>query len=186
MNYYVYAYLRENGTPYYIGKGKGRRTTAKHTINPPVDKSRIVFLETNLTEIGAFALERRYIKWYGRKDNNTGILRNMTDGGEGSSGRIASVTSRNKSSKSNLETWGKEETLIGYKESMKDIWANGNRNKKIANSVSGSNNARFGKPATNKDVPHSLETRRNMKFTKAKKRLVLLASRYLEIEDNQS
>lgn len=86
--YYVYAYLRSsNNTPYYIGKGKNNRAYDKHNhISTPKDKSKIVFLETNLSEIGALALERRYIRWYGRKNSGNGILLNMTDGGEGVSG----------------------------------------------------------------------------------------------------
>ena len=88
--YYVYAYLRKSTlTPYYIGKGSGKRYKSKdHKVKVPTDSWRIVFLETNLTNVGACALERRYIKWYGRKDLGTGILRNITNGGEGAPGRV--------------------------------------------------------------------------------------------------
>lgn len=86
--YYVYAYLREDDSPYYIGKGLLKRAWDKnHSVNLPKDITRIVILESNLSNIGALALERRYIRWYGRKDLQTGILRNRTEGGEGPSSR---------------------------------------------------------------------------------------------------
>ena len=88
--FYTYAYLREDRTPYYIGKGENDRIykKKKSEIKPPKDKSRIIFLKQNLTEEEAFRHEIYMIAVFGRKDLGTGILRNRTNGGEGSSGAI--------------------------------------------------------------------------------------------------
>jgi len=94
--YYVYAYLRKDGTPYYIGKGKDDRAYRKHSTIAIPDRSRIVLLEQNLSETDALRLEIELIAQYGRKDLGTGILRNLTDGGEGSSGRVVSNEERDR------------------------------------------------------------------------------------------
>jgi hypothetical protein len=91
-NYYVYQYLREDGTPYYIGKGKGNRAYINNRTTPkPADNNRIQLIKKNLSEEDAFRLEIELIACHGRKDLGTGILRNLTDGGEGVSGRIATT-----------------------------------------------------------------------------------------------
>jgi len=90
-DYYTYAYLREDKTPYYIGKGRGKRIYDKRrTIKAPTDKSRILFLKKNLTEAEAFKHEVYMIFVFGRKDLGTGILRNRTNGGDGASGAVHS------------------------------------------------------------------------------------------------
>ena len=78
--------MRENGTPYYIGKGQGNRAfvrRGRRGAQTPKDESRIIFLKTGLTEEEALKHEVYMIFVLGRKDLGTGILRNLTDGGDG-------------------------------------------------------------------------------------------------------
>jgi hypothetical protein len=103
--YYTYAYLRKGDrTPYYIGKGHGKRAyDSSHNVKVPDDKDRIIFLKQNLTEEEAFNHEKYMIAVLGRKDLGTGILRNMTDGGEGPSN--PSPEARRKNSERNRKAY---------------------------------------------------------------------------------
>ena len=117
--FYTYAYLREDRTPYYIGKGAGKRIYSKNRkgLKPPKDKSRIIFLKKNLTEQEAFKHEIYMIAVFGRIDLGTGILYNRTNGGEGGSGAIISDETRRKISEAKKGKTHSEET----KRKMSDI-----------------------------------------------------------------
>ena len=162
---YVYAYLRGKDSchglkfsPYYIGKGSGSRAySSDRTIGRPRDNSFIVFLEEELTEQEAFALEKYAIATYGRIDKGSGMLWNKTDGGEGASGQIIPQHVREKIAA----------TLRGRKQPPEVI-------AKISQSKKGSKHseetkikmsrARLGK----KRVPHTEEAKLKISQNKAK------------------
>lgn len=113
-NYYIYVYLNQtkpgvwryrdivfNYEPFYIGKGKGNRLDSHiqpYMLSVKSMKSSIIknIIRTTgelplhfkilegLTEIEAYTIEKDIIKHFGRKDINSGILSNHTDGGIGS------------------------------------------------------------------------------------------------------
>ena len=76
MNFYVYQYLSDNGTPYYIGKGSGRRMHVHHLFTPLPPVDRRIVIQDNLTNEEAKKLEVELITKYGRKLDG-GILDNI-------------------------------------------------------------------------------------------------------------
>ena len=146
--FYVYQYLRSRkskygniGSPYNIGKGKGKRAfSIQHTIKPPKDRSKIQFISENMNEADAFQLEMLLIHLFGRIDVGTGCLRNMTDGGEGTTGKICSIESSKRYSKrSSGRIWinnGVKHTLI-HPEFLPEYESNGYKKGMLSSSVVG-------------------------------------------------
>jgi hypothetical protein len=130
--YYVYLYLRTDGSPYYVGKGSGNRAwSSNKRVNLPTDLNNIVIVGKNLFETEAFLLEKKLINQFGRKDLNTGILRNLTDGGDG-------IIGWDGITKSYDERFGKEKSeIVKLKKSKSMIGKN-----------KGKNSALYGKPGT--------------------------------------
>jgi hypothetical protein len=119
--FYTYAYLREDGTPYYIGRGTDNRSFLQlnHKVKIP-PKNRIIVLKSNLSEEDANKHEMYMISIFGRKDLNEGILHNRTNGGEGVSGFKHSEETKKKMRKPNTEEHNKK-----VSEAIKRKWENG-------------------------------------------------------------
>lgn len=139
--YYTYAYLRENDskhgkrkTPYYIGKGKGKRMYKANgrCCGVPVDKNFIVILKSGLSEQEAFKWEEFYIRHYGRQDLGTGILRNKSDGGEGASGKIWSEKSKDKQRQNMMARLADPQKAAKLRDAIKRGASSPTRNAQIA------------------------------------------------------
>ena len=143
--FYTYAYLREDKTPYYIGKGNGYRIYCKkgRPCEKPKDKSRIIFLKQNLTEEEAFQHEKYMIAVFGRKCDG-GILHNKSIGGEGPSGRALSEETREKL---RIASTGRTHT--------------DKARAKMSESHKGENNYNYGKPRT-QEVKDKISKSNNM------------------------
>lgn len=107
----VYLHLRkDNRQPFYVGIGvkesrafvKDRRSNHWQRV---VNKYGLIVevLCYNISYHNACDIEKHIIKFYGRKDNGTGILVNKTNGGEGSLGIIVSESTREKLRQKNLQ-----------------------------------------------------------------------------------
>lgn len=167
MEHYVYAYLREDRTPYYIGKGIANRCKEKHNVAIPPD-NRIKFIKTKLTDQEAIQLEIELIAKYGRKDLGTGILRNMTDGGDGVAGRIfteetrAKISAANKGKPSPMKgkkNPGLSAALKGKKQSPEHIAKlteirKGKPNPKVSAAKKGVPSPKKGRPQEKISCPH--------------------------------
>jgi len=106
--HYVYCYLKEDGTPYYVGKGVGKRAWAKHVTVDVPSHDRIIMLAENLEEEEALTLEKKYIAEYGRADLNEGPLLNKTSGGQ--RGTLGIVRSDEYREKQRMAQSGKKHT----------------------------------------------------------------------------
>ncbi|NZD50562.1 NUMOD3 domain-containing DNA-binding protein [Rhizobium leguminosarum] len=107
-HFYVYQWRRpDTGAIFYVGKGCFVRDAQPKKHNKIVTRivaklermgmaPEVERVQSGLTEREAFEIERREIAKYGRINNGTGTLANMTDGGEGTSGVIRSMETRAK------------------------------------------------------------------------------------------
>jgi hypothetical protein len=100
---YVYRHIRlDKNEPFYIGIGNNdyRRSMSKRSRNAMwnniVTKTdyEVEIMLDGLTWDEACEKEKEFIAIYGRRDLKTGILCNMTDGGEGTIGRKISDINR--------------------------------------------------------------------------------------------
>lgn len=108
MKWYVYRHIRlDKNIPFYIGIGNkkeyarayefrsGKRNICWTRIYNKT-KIEVEILFDGLTKEEAANKEKEFIALYGRVDNQTGILANMTNGGDGVFGRVISDELRDK------------------------------------------------------------------------------------------
>jgi len=150
---YVYGYYYPDGRIFYVGKGKNKRykdhlrfaksdKPAEEYCNPYlINICRKIIINGNkvvikkifkgLTEQESFEKEIEQIAYYGKRYDGTGCLVNLTDGGEGPSGRL------------HTEEWKKERS-----KRMKELWETEEYREKMEGFNCGENHPMYGKNHT--------------------------------------
>jgi len=134
--YYTYILCRNNGAPFYVGVGLGKRVTdhtSKCELTKGQNRLKVNTTKKELAEYGSIKyvlvtltkdrsrcldLEIKLIAKYGRQVDSSGILTNITSGGEGASGK--SCSDKTKSIKSEIGLSRREE----FSEYAKEQWRN--------------------------------------------------------------
>jgi hypothetical protein len=80
--FYTYLWLREDGTVFYVGKGKNGRAYQSHKGHRPPKEKTQVLIQEFLSEEDAFLAEIFLISYFGRRDRDEGTLNNHSDGGD--------------------------------------------------------------------------------------------------------
>ena len=164
MSFYTYMWLREDGSPYYVGKGAGDRAFVSRVGHrPPRDRSKIV-VQFWPDEATALAYEIYQIDFWGRKDLGTGILRNFTDGGDGISGYAHTAEHRQKVKKILRELWKDPEYRQRQVTSRRASWEKDpDRKENLSKQFSGFRNPFFGKTHSLEVLLHNSEAHKGLK-----------------------
>jgi group I intron endonuclease len=135
---YLYTHTRlDTNEVFYVGIGSDKDYSRAYTTHKRnkfwkniVNKTKyeVIIKEDNKTWDEIIQLEKYWISYYGRRNLNKGTLVNLTDGGEGTYGRLHSEETKAK---------------IGEKSKLK-VYTEDYR-QKLSNATKGSNNPRYGK-----------------------------------------
>lgn len=190
---YVYRHIRlDKNQPFYIGIGSDKSYKRAYE-NKPDRRNNIwnkIFNKTSidveiilddLTWEDACKKEIEFISLYGRMNNGTGILCNLTDGGEGTFGIIVSKEQREYRSK--LFS-GKNNPMYGKKLSFESIeksrqkrigrpsWNKGKTGIYSKERLKEMSDFMLGKTAWNKGIPRTEEEKRKMSTSKLAKNII--------------
>ena len=167
---------------FYVGIGSQKKraySTYKrskfwHSIIEKTDYE-VVLIKENVSVEEAYQIEKDLIKFYGRRDLGLGTLVNMTDGGDGRFGAIASEETRRKMSQSQkgLNTWTKghktaNETKEKISNILKEYWKHNTKAPLTEEAKEKIRQSLTGRPGTWIGKKHSEESLQKMRDSHGK------------------